>query len=165
MEAIAYKFTSTKEWIDAFPCAYRQWKADSHCKFIHGYAFSIRLFFGSDELDVRNWVADYGGLSELKETLQNQFDHKLLVSADDPNLALYLEMQEKKIAELTILPRVGCEGLADIIYKYVNGVFIPDSWGPGEAERIWCYKVEVRETQSNMAFREGHRQWNEDLFS
>jgi hypothetical protein len=27
------------------------------------------------------------------------------------------------------------------------------------------FKVEVRETQSNMAFREGHREWNEDLFA
>jgi hypothetical protein len=25
--------------------------------------------------------------------------------------------------------------------------------------------VEVRETQANMAFREGHREWNEDLFA
>jgi hypothetical protein len=24
--------------------------------------------------------------------------------------------------------------------------------------------VEVRETQANMAYREGHREWNEDLF-
>ena len=30
--------------------------------------------------------------------------------------------------------------------------------------KIWCYRVEVRETQSNMAFREGHREWKEDLF-
>lgn len=26
------------------------------------------------------------------------------------------------------------------------------------------YRVEVRETQANMAFREGHRCWGEDLF-
>jgi hypothetical protein len=38
-------------------------------------------------------------------------------------------------------------------------------WGEGEANRLWCYRVEVRETQSNMAFREGHREWNEDLFA
>jgi hypothetical protein len=25
--------------------------------------------------------------------------------------------------------------------------------------------VEVRETQANMAYREGHREWNEDLFA
>ena len=37
-------------------------------------------------------------------------------------------------------------------------------WGPGEAERLWCYRVEVRETQTNMAWREGHREWGEDLF-
>jgi hypothetical protein len=43
-------------------------------------------------------------------------------------------------------------------------VFIPDMLGAGEAERLWCYRVEVRETQSNMAFREGHREWGEDLF-
>ena len=46
----------------------------------------------------------------------------------------------------------------------MNGVFIPDMWGPGEAERLWCYRVEVRETESNMAWREGHREWDEDLF-
>ena len=46
----------------------------------------------------------------------------------------------------------------------INPVYIPESWGPGEAERLWCYRVEVRETQSNMAFREGHREDGEDLF-
>jgi hypothetical protein len=38
-------------------------------------------------------------------------------------------------------------------------------WGQAEADRLWCYRVEVRETQSNMAFREGHCEWNEDLFA
>jgi hypothetical protein len=32
-------------------------------------------------------------------------------------------------------------------------------------QRLWCYRVEVRETQSNMAFREGHRSDGEDLFA
>jgi hypothetical protein len=67
------------------------------------------------------------------------------------------------MAKLTVLPKLGCESLADMLYKYVNGVYIPDMWGPGEAERLWCYRVEVRETQANMAFREGHREWNENL--
>ena len=51
-----------------------------------------------------------------------------------------------------------------LVTFYKDGVYIPDMWGPGEAERLWCYRVEVRETQSNMAFREGHREWNEELF-
>ena len=159
-----YKYVSTKEYHDAFPCAYRQYKADSHCNVIHGYAFSMKFFFGSNELDARNWVADYGGLRELKGVLEGQFDHTLLVAADDPEIEWYVEAQNRGIANITILPRLGCEGLADMLYKYVNGVYIPDQWGQAEADRLWCYRVEVRETRANMAFREGHRSDNEDLF-
>lgn len=152
-----YKYTSTKEFVDAFPCAYRQWRADSHCSRIHGYAFSMKFYFGTNELDVRNWVADYGGMKELKEVLQSQFDHTTLVAEDDPHLDWYKEAEKRGIMKLIVLPKLGCEGLADMLYEYVNEVYIPTYWGPGEAARLWCYRVEVRETQSNMAFREGHR--------
>ena len=63
MQPVTYKYVSTKEFVDAFPCAYRQWRADSHCNLIHGYSFSMRFFFGCDTLDARNWCADYGALS------------------------------------------------------------------------------------------------------
>jgi 6-pyruvoyltetrahydropterin/6-carboxytetrahydropterin synthase len=165
MTPITYKYTSTKEYHDAFPCAYRQWRADSHCNLIHGYSFSMKFYFGTNDLDVRNWAADYGGLKELKKTLEDQFDHTLIVAADDPEMETYNLLVEKKMAKVVVLPRLGCEGLSDMLYKYVNGVYIPEMWGPGEAARLWCYRVEVRETQSNMAFREGHREWNEDLFA
>ena len=139
-----YKYVSTKEYVDQFPCAYRQWRADSHCNLIHGYAFSMRFFFGTDNLDVRNWVADYGGLKELKSVLQDQFDHTLLVAEDDPELEIYKQLQAKKLTKLPILPRLGCEGLAYQLYTYVNGVSIPDMWGQAEADTLWCYRVEVR---------------------
>ena len=163
-QPVVYKYTSTKEYVDAFACAYRQWRADTHCNLIHGYSFSFKFYFGCNNLDVRNWCVDYGGLKELKAVLSDQFDHCLLCAADDPNLDIYKELERRKMAKLTILPRLGCEGLADMLYKYVNGVYIPDYFGPGEAERVWCYRVEVRETNTNMAMREGHREWNEDLF-
>lgn len=162
---VTYKFTSTKEYVDAFPCAYRQWRANSACNLIHGYSFSMKFYFGTNDLDVRNWVVDYGGLRELKEYLQSDFDHTLLVAEDDPELDTFKMLQKKGLAKLTILPRLGCEGLADLLYKYVNGVFIPHLLGDGESQRIWCYRVEVRETQSNMAFRIGHREWGEDLLA
>jgi len=160
----AYKWVSTKEYVDAFPVAYRQHKADSHCNLIHGYSFSMKFWFGCDTLDARNWCSDYGGLKELKNMLESLFDHTLLVAEDDPEIETFLLLRDKKMAKLTILPKLGCESLADYLYKYVNGVYIPDMWGPSEALRLWCFRVEVRETQANMAFREGHREWNEDLF-
>jgi len=100
---------------------------------------------------------------ELKKVLEDQFDHTLLVAEDDPNMDIYEELQKRKMAKLTVLPALGCESLADMLYKYVNGVYIPDMWGPAEAERLWCFRVEVRETQANMAYREGHREWFEEL--
>ena len=68
------------------------------------------------------------------------------------------------IAKITEVEKTGCEGIADFLYKYVNGIFLP-SYGASEADRIWCCKVEVRETDSNMAMRVGHREDNEDLFA
>ena len=161
---IVYKYVSTKEMVDDFPVAYKQWKADTHCNLNHGYSFTFKFFFGANELDKRGWVVDYGGFKELKEILKDQFDHKTLIAADDPDLEAYKELDQKGFMKLTVLPAMGCELIADMLYKYINGVYIPEMWGPGEAERVWCFRVEVRETQSNMAWREGHREWNEDLF-
>lgn len=161
-QTIQYKFTSTKEYVDAFPVAYRQWRADSHCNVLHGYSFTIKLFFGCNDLDVRNWAMDYGGLRNLKDFLEDYFDHRTLVSSDDPEIDWYKEAESRKIMKLTILPSLGCESLADYLYKYINAIYLPNL-GEAEAERLWCYRVEVRETQANMAFRIGHREWNEDL--
>lgn len=163
-QPVAYKYTSTKEYIDEFPCAYKQWRADTHCNLNHGYSFSMKFYFGANKLDKRGWVCDYGGLKELKQILKDQFDHKTLIASDDPDLPKYQELEQQGMMKLTILPGMGCERIADMLYKYVNAVYIPTMLGQSEAERVWCYRVEVRETQSNMAFREGHREWNEDLF-
>jgi 6-pyruvoyltetrahydropterin/6-carboxytetrahydropterin synthase len=174
LPADTYQYVSTKEYVDAFPCAYRQWRADDKpngmpgCNKIHGYSFSVKFYFGANTLDARRWVADYGALRPLKSFLEDQLDHCLLVSEDDPEIEWYREAQARGIAKVTVLPKLGCEGLADMLYRYVNGVFIPEQWGSGEAARVWCFRCEVRETQANMAYREGHRSWHKpdlsDLF-
>lgn len=151
------KYVSTKEYKQGFPCAYRQWKAESHCNQIHGYSFSFRFFFESDELDVRNWVMDYGGLRPLKDQLEEWFDHTLLVAVDDPEYGTFKMLHEMGLATIVEVEKTGCEGLADFLYEYVNTIFLP-SYGSDWAERVWCFKVEVRETDANMAYRQGHRE-------
>jgi 6-pyruvoyltetrahydropterin/6-carboxytetrahydropterin synthase len=158
------KFISTKEYSHLGPIAYRQWRADSHCRFIHGYALSFKFEFECDELDVRNWAMDYGGLRPLKDFLEEHFDHTMLVATDDPMRDELMKLKDLGLAQITEVSRTGCEGLADYLYKYVNGIFLPN-YGVEEAKRLWCSKVEVRETPSNMAMRVGHREDNEDLFS
>lgn len=154
------KYRSTKTYRQIAPCAYRQWRADSHCNQIHGYAFSFHFEFETDDLDARNWAFDYGGLRPLKDKLEEWFDHTLLVAQDDPMRDELLRLGQLGLAKITEVEKTGCEGLADFLYEYINTIFLP-SCGKTEADRLWCCKVEVRETDSNMAMRVGHREDNE----
>ena len=158
------KWISTKTYRQIGPVAYRQWRADSHCRFIHGYALSFHLEFECDTLDARNWCMDFGGLRPLKEKLEDWFDHTLLLALDDPQYAEIKRLGEIGLAKITEVEKTGCEGISDFIYKYINGVFLPQC-GAAEAERVWCSMVQVRETDSNMAMRVGHREDGADLFS
>lgn len=151
------KYVSTKEYKHLGPVAYRQWRADSHCNLIHGYALSFKFYFECDDLDTRNWAMDYGGLRPLKGLLEDWFDHTLLVAEDDPQRGELIRLGELGLAKITEVEKTGCEGLADFLYEYVNTIFLP-GYGREEAERLWCSRVEVRETDSNMAFRQGHRE-------
>ena len=152
------KFFSTKTYRQIGPVAYRQWRADSHCNLIHGYAMSFHFEFEADTLDARNWVTDFGGLRPLKDKLEEWSDHTLLVAQDDPMREHLLNLGKLKLAKITEVEKTGCEGIADFLYEYINTIFLKDY---GEKDRVWCSKVEVRETDANMAMRVGHREDNE----
>lgn len=151
------KYISTKTYRHIGPVAYRQWRADSHCNLIHGYALSFHLEFEADTLDARNWVMDFGGLKPLKGLLEDWFDHTLLVATDDPQRESLMHLADIGLAKITEVEKTGCEGIADFLYEYINTIFLP-TYGKEFAERVWCCKVEVRETDSNMAMRVGHRE-------
>lgn len=151
------KYISTKTYNQIGPVAYRQWRAESHCHLLHGYALSFYFEFESDTLDARNWVIDFGSLKPLKNLLEEWFDHTLLVAVDDPQREELLKLHELKLAKVVEVERTGCEGIADFLYKYINGIFLP-SFGSDVAERVWCSRIEVRETDANMAMRVGHRE-------
>ena len=100
---------------------------------------------------------DFGGLRPLKQHLEDWFDHTLLVADDDPQRDELIALGKSGLAKITEVEKTGCEGLATWLYEYINTIFLPD-YGKAEAERIWCCKVEVRETDSNMAMKVGHRE-------
>lgn len=151
------KYRSTKTYHNIGPCVFRQWRADSHCKFLHGYALTFHFEFESDTLDVRNWVMDFGGLKPLKQHLEEWYDHTCLMAEDDPLKPLFVEMHQAGLVQLVEVDNTGCEATADFLYRWVNEIFLP-SYGSGEADRIWCSRVEVRETPTNMAARVGTRE-------
>lgn len=128
-------------------CAFRQWRAESHCRLIHGYALKIHLEFEADELDERSWVVDFGSLKSFKGMLENTFDHKLLVAEDDPMKDEILRLQELGLADVVVLPKAGCEAFAE----YVFGA--AETWlqSNGYAPRVRMRRVEVSEHGANSA--------------
>lgn len=151
------RYISTKFYNQIGPVAYRQWRADSHCNLIHGYALSFYFEFECDTLDARNWVIDFGSLKPLKGLLEDWFDHTLLVAVDDPQYEDLVRLGDLKLAKIVEVEKTGCEGIADFLYEFINTVFLPDYGRPD----VWCSKVQVRETDANMAMRVGHKDWNE----
>ena len=152
------KFQSTKLF-DGFSCVFRQWKAeDTHCRFLHGYGVSFRVWFEGD-LDERNWVWDFGGMKRAKGTIDGMspkawmdytFDHTLIVAEDDPEIETFKQMDTDGIAQVRIIPATGAERFAKFIFDKLNP-FIQEETN----SRVKVDKVEFMEHNKNTAIYEG----------
>lgn len=97
-------------------CCFRQYAATSHCNQLHGYALAFTVAFTSVSLDARNWVIDFGGLKELEKWIRDQFDHRTVVAADDPEIELFRKLHERRVCNILVVPRVSCESFAYMFY-------------------------------------------------
>tara|TARA_R100000231_G_scaffold55987_2_gene46630 strand:- start:355 stop:807 length:453 start_codon:yes stop_codon:yes gene_type:complete len=135
-------YTSSK----GLSCCFRQFKAESHCKYLHGYSLGIAVEFKATELDDKNWVVDFGSLKNLEKEFKHYFDHKTLVDKDDPHLEWFETGQDLGLLDLVILDDgVGCEMFAYKIYK-ISKKWLEDSKFQGRCE---ITKIEVKEHDSN----------------
>lgn len=142
-----YFSTKTYPHSAGFSCAFRQWRADSHCRFLHGYALAFKFVFAAETLDVRNWVTDFGGLKSLKSLLQDTFDHKTVVAADDPQIEWFRQGHALGTLELVEVEAGGCEKFAELVYE-VTEQWLKDA---GYGDRVRLVTVEVAEHESNSA--------------
>lgn len=156
------KFRSTKTYGNdrGMSCTFRQWKAThSHCSLLHGYSIGIKLIFESDTLDDRNWVMDFGGLGEFKRWAEGMFDHTVLVSEDDPQLAVFELLNSvpggwcnKGICDLRIVPGVGCEMFAKMCFDKMESILeSPSHMRPVGESPVRLVSVEVFEHSANSA--------------
>jgi 6-pyruvoyltetrahydropterin/6-carboxytetrahydropterin synthase len=142
-------FRSTKTYgheIGLSAC-FRQWRAESHCRLLHGYALAVRFEFQARELDIRNWVVDFGSLKSLKQWLCDTFDHTLLVAEDDPQRNFLKELESFGLARIVTVPATGCEAFAKLIYECTE-IWLKDN---GYTPRVELFSVEVREHGANSA--------------
>lgn len=148
------KFQSTKIF-DGFSTVFRQWKAETtHCKYLHGYGVSFKLYFEGD-LDERNWVWDFGGMKRAKGKIDNMspkqwfdymFDHTFIVAEDGPYLQSFQKMDEAGVAQIRVVPATGAEKFAEYIYNKVNPFIEKETDG-----RVSIIKAEFREHNKNNA--------------
>jgi len=131
---------------------FRQPKADhSHCHLLHGYSLAFTFTFACRELDEKNWVVDFGGLKQLKNWLEDSFDHKVVVDSADPKIDILYMLEQQGLAELTVMDGVGAEKFAQHAYDFADNLVVEMTNG-----RCWCVKVEVAEHGSNSAIYEIH---------
>ena len=127
-------------------CAFRQWRADSHCNLIHGYSLGFRITFEAAELDERNWVYDFGECKWIKKYLDEIFDHTLAIAEDDPELKVFKGLEKFDLANVVVMKGVGCEKFAEHVYDYISSKVYSDTKG-----RVSVYSVEVFEHGANSA--------------
>lgn len=142
---MAFYSTKTYGHERGLSCAFRQPRAfHSHCQLIHGYALSFSFKFGASELDDKNWVVDFGGLKELKNWLEDNFDHTMAVDYNDPMKEDLQELARSNLAVIRLFDGVGCEKFAKHAFDYADNL-INDLYG----DRCWVESVEVREHGAN----------------
>jgi 6-pyruvoyltetrahydropterin/6-carboxytetrahydropterin synthase len=139
------KYQSTK-LIELGSCAFRQPKATSHCKFIHGYQLTAKVWLEANELDEKNWVFDFGAFKELSKSLQDTFDHKLVIDKNDPAKPAFRELERYGAAEIIEMDGVGIEKFAQYVFEETDNYVKYHS-----NKRVWCGKVEVFEHEKNSA--------------
>ena len=148
------KFQSSKVF-DGFSTVFRQWKAETtHCRFIHGYGISFKVYFEGD-LDERNWVWDFGGMKRAKtkidgkspkEWMDYMFDHTLIVAEDDPFINAFKEMDTSGVAQVRVIPATGAEKFAEYIFNKINNFVNEETEG-----RVKVTKVKFMEHGKNAA--------------
>lgn len=141
-----YTVTKTYGHELGLSAVFRQYKAHSHCAFLHGYALSFSVTFGCEALDESNWVFDFGALKPLKDFLAQTFDHKLVVAEDDPELFHLEQLELKGLVDITYVKATGCESFAKMVYDWTT------EWlQRADHHGVWVELVRVSEHGGNSA--------------
>jgi len=147
---------STKK-LGPISTSHRNWRAaDSEnrdatkCSWCHGYSRYIKFTF-QGEVDERGWVFDFGDTKFIKEWLDHNWDHKTLVSDDDPELEYLKEMDKRNILKINIIDtstgwNPGMEGCGKWVYDCINPIVLSRT-----NNRVSIAKIEIWEHEGNSA--------------
>ena len=140
------KFKSTKKF-GPISTGHRQWKNKGHCSYVHGYGRYVRLSFEASELDECGWVMDFGDLRDVKRWIEGEWDHKVLIAADDPLLSQLQKLESHGGIMLNVLPDgyyPGIEESCRYLYDKLNPIIKKKT-----NNRVEITRVEIWEHENN----------------
>ena len=141
-------FSSSKR-IGPISTGHRQWKDDGHCKFVHVYGRYVEFTFHCLERDEKGWVMDFGDLKDVKQWLEEQWDHRLLIAHDDPLVGLFEGLHKVGGVNLNVMPEgygPGIEESSRYLYDMINPKIKTKT-----NNRVEITRVEVWEHENNHA--------------
>ena len=142
--------TTHRNWHAAF----NECRDSRKCSWVHGYSRYIQFTF-EGELDDKSWIVDFGDLKFIKQWLDDNWDHKILLASDDPLLSEFKKLEEKAGLTLTVIPfdernwNPSIEGSCKWVYDSINPILIEKTKG-----RCYISKVEIWEHEFNTAIYE-----------
>jgi 6-pyruvoyltetrahydropterin/6-carboxytetrahydropterin synthase len=92
-------------------------------------------------------VYDFGAYAPIRAEIFRTFDHALVVAEDDPLLDQFRDLASAGAARVVVVPRVGCESFAHLIYAMT----VRELEDAGLSPRVRVVSVTVREHGANAA--------------
>lgn len=142
-----YKVIKRYGYDQGWTCCFRQWRTDTHCKFLHAYSFAVELSFAAITLNDKNWALGFGDLKEIKQWLQDHLDHRTHCAHDDPFLETFRSLDRQGLIQLVEVDHVGTEKLAERIFNHVNNWLSAKKFSNG----VILEQVKVNEHDGNGA--------------
>ncbi|MBI1747651.1 MAG: 6-carboxytetrahydropterin synthase [Acidobacteria bacterium] len=91
---------------------------DGQCAHPHGHNGKVEIEITADHLDARGMVVDFIDIKRLlKEWIDENLDHRMILRKDDPLAKVLIEMGEP-VFMLDVNPTA--ESLARLIYEYAR---------------------------------------------
>jgi len=106
---------------DDLTCAFRHWRGDHRLASVHGYALAITLRVRTTRNEAGTaGLVDFSKFGPIKQLLQNQFDHTLIVANDDPEAATFVEFAERTGTRVRLMPSVALDGIAAWVIEHCD---------------------------------------------
>lgn len=139
--------------------SHRQFRAaelreSSRCAWIHGYGRIVEIEFAGSRLDERGWIVDYGDLRHIKDWIESEWDHRTLISSQDPLLNELQALHDLGGININVMDASkgygpGIEQSCKYIFDYV------DEWIYNRThQRCWVQSVKISEHENNWSMYE-----------